>query len=243
MLSLKRVTGAVAGRGGIRPARRKAAGGQRGARAWPAPQNLERLVSEQAAVDYLRGVAADLRYWYRSAEGKAQLVLTVNGLFLTFLTTSVLASRSEITQTTAVFGAETWVFLAGMSLCLALSILSAVTCLASRGLGRAEFRALLEHHRLDPDRPETYSPELTSFFYPLTALKASQLAERMLTADHDFIVRALASEIVAFSPHILAKHRWVNRAFILTGLTLGFFLCTGVSYLLRTHLATVHRGH
>jgi len=243
MLSLKRITRAVFGRGGAGAVLRPAVGGKRRGHAWPAPEDLERLVSEQATVEYLRGVAAGLRYWYRSAESKAQLVLTVNGVFLTFLTTSVLASRSDITQVTAVFGAETWVFLAGMALCLALSILSAVTCLASRGLGRAGFRALLEHHRLDPDRSETYAPELTSFFYPLSALKATHLAQRRLTADHDFIVRALASEIVGFSPHILAKHRWINRAFILTGLTLGFFLCTGVSYLLRAHVTTTHPAH
>ncbi len=198
---------------------------------------------QQASIEYLRGVGADLRYWYQSAEVKAQLVLTVNGIFLTFLTTSVLANGNAVAQETAAFGAETWVFLAGMSLCLALAILSAVMCLASRGLGRKKFRELLERHGLDPEKAETYAPELTAFFYPLSALKANYLAERMLTADQDFIVRALASTITSFSPYILAKHRWVNRAFILTGLTLGFFLCTGISYLLRVHMAAVRFAH
>jgi hypothetical protein len=200
-------------------------------------QPEQQFPDQQAILEHLRGVGADLRYWYQSAETKAQLVLTVNGIFLTFLTASVLASRDEAAQATAVFGPETWAFLAAMSLCLALAILSAVTCVASRGLGRKKFRELLEHHGLDPDKAETYAPELTAFFYPLSVLKADHLVERMLTADQEFMVRALASIIVGISPNIVAKHRWVNRAFILTGLTLGFFLCTGISYLLRVHMA------
>ena len=196
-----------------------------------------RLQDRQATLEFLRGVGEDLRYWYRSAEAKAQLVLTFNGLFLTFLTTSVLAGHGEVGLATAVFGAETWVFLGAMSLCLALAIICAVTCLASRGLGRRKRQELLRRYKVDTERAETYAPELTAFFYFLSALNPDRLSERMLTADQDFIVQALASDIVEFSRYILIKHRWVNRAFILTGLTLGFFLCTGISYLLRVPLA------
>ena len=56
---------------------------------------------------------------------------------LTFLTTSALAGRQQLTLAMAVFGPETWVFLGGISACLALAILSAVACLASRGLSQA----------------------------------------------------------------------------------------------------------
>ena len=202
-----------------------------------------RLQDQQATLEYLRGVGEDLRYWYRAAEAKAQLVLTFNGLFLTFLTASVLAGHGQVSLTTAAFGAETWVFLAAMSLCLALAILCAVACLASRGLSRRKLQEMLGRYRVDPERDETYAPELTAFFYFLSALKPDRLSERMLTADQDFIVRALASDIVEFSRYILIKHRWVNRAFILTGLTLGFFLCTGIDYLLRVHLAAVPIAH
>lgn len=242
MRSLKRITTATARRGLIRWPSVPAKSSKRSKPALPAMTERQ-PPDQQAALEYLRGVGADLRYWYQSAEVKAQLVLTVNGIFLTFLTTSVLARGNAVAQETAAFGVETWVFLAGMSLCLALAILSAVMCLASRGLGRKKFRKLLERHGLDPEKAETYAPELTAFFYPITRLKANYLAERMLTADQDFIVRALASTIISISPYILAKHRWVNRAFILTGLTLGFFLCTGISYLLRVRMAAVPAAH
>lgn len=81
----------------------------------------------------LRDLREHLGYWYSSAEAKAQLVLTVNGLFVTFLTAAALGTRADVVQATAVFGPETWAFLALMALCLALAILSAVICVASRG--------------------------------------------------------------------------------------------------------------
>jgi hypothetical protein len=236
MSPLKRITPVTTPRRLIRWPRLLASSGKRRQPAMPAINQTGRL-DDQAMREYLRDLGTDLRYWYRAAETKAQLVLTVNGLFITFLTTSVLARRADVVQATAAFGVETWVFLAGMSLCLALAILSAVTCLASRGVGRKKLRRVLSDYEVDPDKADTYAPELTVFFYYLSALKATPFTERLRTADQDFIVRALASDIIDFAPYIVAKHRWVNRAFILTGMTLGFFLCTGISYLIRVHLA------
>jgi hypothetical protein len=159
---------------------------------------------DDARREFVRDIATDLRYWYSSAESKAQLVLTVNGIFLTFLTTGMLASRSTAAQATAVFGPETWVFLAAMSACLGLGILSAVACLASRGLRKHGHLNELRHHAVNPHITGSYPPELAAFFYDLTALE---------------------------------PRRYADRAFIFTGLTLGFFLATGVSYLIRVHLA------
>jgi hypothetical protein len=164
-------------------------------------------------------------------------VLTVNGAFLTFLTTGLLASRSTAAQATAAFGPETWIFLAAMSVCLALGILSAVACLASRGLRPGQHRKKLQRYRIDSSNPGSHPPEVAAFFYDLTALEPRAYASQIMTADQNYLLTALASDAVNFAPYVLAKHRWVNRAFIFTGLTLGFFLATGASYLIRIHLA------
>jgi hypothetical protein len=58
----------------------------------------------------------------------------------------------------------------------------------------------------------------------------------MLLINHQFVVRALASMNVEWSKAIRRKHRWVNRAFVLTGVALGFFICMSVSYLVRVSL-------
>jgi len=232
----RRITPVTAGR---RPFRRAlpAMNGRRRGLAVPAVDQARERPDEPVMREYLRDLEVDLRYWYQAAETKAQVVLTVNGLFVTFLTASALASRSDVVQATAAFGAETWAFLAGMSACMTLAILSAVTCLASRGLGRRKLQRLLGNFAVDPDKADTYAPEMTRFFYFLSALKAAPFIERLRAADQDFIVRALASDIIDFAPYVVAKHRWVNRAFIMTGMTLGFFLCAGVSYVIRVHLA------
>lgn len=165
-------------------------------------------------------------------------MLTVNGVFLTFLTTSALAGSQQFTMAMAVFGPETWIFLSGMSACLALAILSAVVCLASRGLSRAGLRRRLADLAVTPDSAATYPPELAVFFHDLSALRPDQFADRIMTCRQDFITTALATDIIEFAPYVVAKHRWVNRAFILTGLTLAFFLGTGLSYLIRLHLTS-----
>lgn len=193
---------------------------------------------QQITREHLRDLGADLRYWYNSAETKAQLVLTVNGLFTTFLTTTVLGSPSTAIRTTSVFGPETWTFLAAMASCQVLAILSAVTCLRSRGLSRRKLEQQFVRHGVDPDQPNTYAPELSAFFLYISTLNPAHYATWVSQANQDFITRALASEIADFSPYVLKKHRWINRAFLLTGLSLALFLATGASYLIRAHLGT-----
>jgi hypothetical protein len=199
-------------------------------------------IDDQALHEYLKDLRADLRYWYTSAESKAQLVLTANGVFVTFLT-AALGTRTNVVQATSVFGPETWTFLALMASCLALAILSAVTCVASRGVSPRGLEKSLTRYAVDPDKADTYAPELAVFFGHLSRLKATPLVERLHAADQDFIIQALASEIIALAPNIVDKHRWVNRAFVLTGMTLGFFLSTGISYLIRVHLAAAPSAH
>lgn len=170
-------------------------------------------------------------------------MLTINGLFITFLTTTVLGSPSTVVQTTGVFGPETWVFLAGMAVLQILAILSAVACLRSRGLSRRKVEQQLARHAVDPSRPDTYLPELSAFFLYISALNPEHYANWVGTADGQFIARALASEVADFAPYVLEKHRWINRAFLLTGLALALFLAAGASYLIRAHLnATPHHG-
>jgi Family of unknown function (DUF5706) len=202
----------------------------------PLASQAKRQLGDQELREYLRDLRAELGYWYSSAETKAQLVLTVNGLFVTFITAAALGTRADVVQATAVFGPETWTFLALMASCLALAILSAVMCVASRGVSHSRLQRSLTHYAVDPDKADTYVPELAVFFGHLSRLKAGPLVERLRTGDQEFIIQAMASEIIALAPNVVAKHRWVNRAFVLTGLTLGFFLCTGISYLIRVHL-------
>jgi hypothetical protein len=188
------------------------------------------------AVAYLRDLESGLRYWYQAAEIKAQVALAINGALLAVLGGSLLGNRDDVARTVAVFGPETWVLLAGMTLGVALSIACAVICLVARGLRRKGVEELLARYRVDPGQAATYTPEVTGFFLYLAALQPGAFTERMGAVDPLFVLRALASNPVLFARNILRKHRWVNRAFVCTGAGLGCFLGLGVSYLVRVLL-------
>jgi hypothetical protein len=66
---------------------------------------------EAANVEYLRRVYASTREWYTADETKAQLLLAVNGAFVTVLF-GVLFSRSDDVRARAdYFGLDTWILL------------------------------------------------------------------------------------------------------------------------------------
>lgn len=188
------------------------------------------------AVEYLRKLEDSLRSWYQAADTKAQVALTLNGVFLGFVTGSILTNRGDVARTVTDFGPETWGLLAAMAAGLAGAIGCAVACLAARGVGRARARRKLARHGVDKHRADTYAPEVTVFFTHLAELQPDRFAERMRTIDQPFVIQALASDHVEWSVFIGRKHRWVNRAFILTGVTLALFLGVGVSYLVRVTL-------
>jgi hypothetical protein len=189
------------------------------------------------AVAYLQELEGGLRYWYQAAEIKAQVVLAINGALVALLSGSLLGNRDDVARTVTVFGPETWVFLVGMTTAFALSIACAVICLVARGLQRKRVGEEFDRYGVDPSDAATYAPEVTAFFFYLAALESAPFTERMRTVDQAFVLRALSSNPVRFARNILRKHRWVNRAFVLTGVGLGFFLCLGVSYLIRVVLA------
>lgn len=191
----------------------------------------------EAALAYLRDLESGLRYWYQAAEIKAQVVLAINGALLAFLSGALLSNRDDVARTVAVFGPETWLFLAGMTVGFALSIACAVICLVARGLRRKRVQEAFARYRVDPTQAATYAPEATAFFLHLAALQPERFAERMRTVDPPFALRALSSNPVLFARNILRKHRWVNAAFICTGVGLGLFLCLAVSYLIRVVVA------
>jgi hypothetical protein len=191
----------------------------------------------EAAVGYLRDLESGLRYWYQAAEIKAQVALAIDGALLALLGGALLGNREDVAGTVALFGPETWVFLAGMTVGFALSIACALRCLVARGLHRKQVEEMFARYRVDPAQAATYAPEVTAFFLYLAALRPEPFTQRMWTVDPPFVLRALAGDRVRFATNVLHKHQWVNAAFMCTGVGLGLFLCLGVSYLVRVVLA------
>jgi hypothetical protein len=172
--------------------------------------------------------------WYESAERKAQLILTLDGIFLSFLSASAFQKAGDLRETTDSFGPETWALLALMAIALLGSIVSAVTALFSRMYSDAEMEGYLERRGVQRDRPESYRPSVTWFFQDLAQLDPQALSATLLRADAGYAVSVLAENVVALARNVVKKHRFVNWGFILAGATLVFFLAALVSYVAHT---------
>jgi hypothetical protein len=190
---------------------------------------------QQAEVnaEFARRLYDRVAAWYESAERKAQLILTLTGLFISFLTASVLRKPADLRATTERFGPETWALFALMSISLLSAVLCAVLCLRSRVYKDAELRSELARGGVRPEDPSTIGPEFVWFFQHIAGLAPAALGRRLQGVDLLGEANILAVNVVPLARNVVAKHRWVNRGFALVGLTLVSFFCAGVSYAIR----------
>jgi hypothetical protein len=80
-------------------------------------------------LEYARRIFDSVLDWYKNADTKAQIILTINGVFLAFLTGSIFKKQDDIGPMFSRFGGETWLLLGLMCVALTGSILSAIVCL------------------------------------------------------------------------------------------------------------------
>jgi hypothetical protein len=112
------------------------------------PQQLA-PASTRDALDFTRRLLSETLDWYRNADLKSQILLTLDGAFLAFLTASAFKDPKDLRPIVVRFGPETWLFLGLMTLTLSGSIASALLSLRSRGVlrrpdGRGKQDQLLE---------------------------------------------------------------------------------------------------
>jgi hypothetical protein len=100
-------------------------------------------------------------------------------------------------------------------------------------LGNA--RALIRQYGVDPTNRSTYVPPITLWFGTIAVLDPQIAVNYLKDAPKTsrFEIEALAREIVALSPNVVAKHRWANRAWLLTSVSLIALFAMGASYLVR----------
>ena len=185
------------------------------------------------ALEYARRVFEKVIDWYKNADSKAQIILTLDGTFLTFLTTSVFKNPDEISKVTGRFRFDTWLFLILMCLCLIASIVSALMCLWSRVFLRPGRDSVLIRAKQELKTAERYSPNVMLFFKTISWLDHDQFQKQLGQIDKEFEIRALASQIYLLSKRGYRKHLLINCGFVLAGASLIFFLAVGISYLAR----------
>jgi hypothetical protein len=179
--------------------------------------------SQPEALAYSRLVYDSMRDWYKVADRKGQLLLTLNGIYITALSSVVIVSPQALLSRKA-FPAVAWLFFGGAALATTISILSAIACLHSR----------LSNSRLDQIRdlfvePDDggvtrYRPVVTFWFGTIARMDHGIGLIMLRSADEAFVLAALTEEIFLLAPNVLAKHRWVNRGWMTAGASLLFLL-------------------
>ncbi len=183
------------------------------------------------ALDYARRLFERIIDWYKTADSKAQIILTLDGAFLTFLTTSVFKNPDELSRIIQRFNSATWLFLALMSVCLVGSIISALMCLWSRVWLSSKRDAVLVREKMKLDEAENYSPNVMLFFKTISWLDHDKFQSQLPHVDNKFEIAALASQSYLLSKRVNTKHLLINLGFVLAGASLIFFLAGGISYL------------
>jgi hypothetical protein len=182
-------------------------------------------------LDYSRRLYERVIDWYKNADSKAQIILTLNGAFVAFLTSSIFKNPDELLKLINKFSAFTWLFLSLMCLCLVGSIVCALMCLWSRIAFSAGRDEMILRELDDLKEDDEYSPHLMLFFKTIAMLDPEKFQRQLSKVDPGFEIEALASQIYLLSKRVYAKHLLINYGFASVGGALIFFLLGGISYL------------
>jgi Family of unknown function (DUF5706) len=207
----------------VRPGRRE--------RRLETPVRALEASATEGTVEYARLVYENTLDWYKTADMKAQLLLTVNGVFVTIVSGSLLRDVAEVRALGDEFGVETWAFFLLAVVGLAGAITCAARCLWSR-LGKTA-KGLVVQLGVRRDDPTSYRPEVLWFFGHLAQLKTEPAAERLRQADRGFEIEALTYNVMLLSQNVLRKHQWVNAGWAFTALALLALIAGGASYVIR----------
>jgi hypothetical protein len=185
----------------------------------------------EPGVEYVRYLYDSTRKWYATAETKAQLLLTVNGAFVTIIFGTLFSRNSELHADAARFSIVTWLLLSISVVALASAIACAGLCLWSMHGKVSKELAFL---KVDPNSPDTYKAEALWYFGHLAHLRGPAAVNAIRKADRSFEIDALSYNVVDLARKVYRKHRWVNRGWAFMALSLITFAAAGTSFFLQT---------
>lgn len=193
-------------------------------------QATDPVAERQEALIYCRSVYAGMLDWYKIADAKGQLLLTLNGVFVTVLSSSLLLRPEDLSARKTQLTLIAWVFILGAAVAVGYSIFCGIMCLRSR-LSNADLDKLHANFQyLDGEGRVQYRPAVTFWFGTVARFKDQKKGlDLLLKSNAEFELSALADEILLFAPNVLAKHQWVNRGWVAAGCALLFTVATATA--------------
>ncbi|WP_305784675.1 hypothetical protein [Symbioplanes lichenis] len=189
-----------------------------------------RVATAPANLEYMRRVYERAIDWYKIAEGKAQLILTVNGAFVTVVFGLLSGNVAGLRNSLGSIGVLTWLFLTLGSLALGGSILAAALSLLSRH--ETHIRHDFAELAVDPRDETTYCPEALWYYGHLAKLHRRGIQRMVRGVDEATELDVLAYHVQGLAATVLRKHRLINAGWGLTGAALLALLGGAVSLVL-----------
>lgn len=183
--------------------------------------------SEHDARDYTRRLYKHVEDWYTNADNKAQILLTLNGLFLGALGSAALFSGNSIRTAVSLFGFETFLFFLIFLFCLGASVTCSLFCLKSR----------LHPNHMKQD--ELAIPANLWFFQMVCAVRPREFVEKLHGVNAEREIEILARNIQTFASNVVRKHMWFNNGYRFFVLGLICFVVFMSSYVARVFLMTL----
>jgi hypothetical protein len=173
---------------------------------------------------YVRRLYDDVLGWYRNADAKAQVVLTIDAVFVAFLANAIFKNSQDLSATVAALPIPARICLGLMLLTLTGSMASAVVSLRSRIYSTDKLTATIRKAQSKYAHEDRLAPEVAWFFQFVAAAKPDELRQTLATVDAEFELGALASQIHILAGNVRAKHLATNWGFALATATLVLFL-------------------
>jgi hypothetical protein len=183
------------------------------------------------SLDYLRRLYDDVLGWYKIADSKAQLVLSLDGAFITIVSATIFVKPNEIVARKNAFNAWTWMFLGVSAAAIICSVVCALMCLHSR-ISTARIGRVVQDSGVDPQKVQSYKPDIAWWFGFIAVLPREQIVGYLKTITSDLERSGRAGQVALLSVNVLHKHRWVNRGWLLSAISLIAILGSGISYVL-----------
>ncbi len=180
------------------------------------------------SLEFVRRQWTEIIDWYKSADLKANIILTLDGAFLTFVSVSLVSQVEELGQVPL----YTLILLGLMVVTLTISLCCAIACIWSRIIPRGEIKDLFKKWKVDITDHTTYSPKTSWFFQTISALNETEFEKKMKMVDSSFERDAIAYQIYKVSGNVLDKHKYVNYGFTFAVATLLLFLASAVTFFL-----------
>lgn len=183
-----------------------------------------------SSLEYSRFLYDDVKDWYKNADIKAQILLTLTGAFVTFLTSSLFVKADDLREITRCITPLIWGVLVAMTVTIVLAVMSAMACLWSRIPLHTYAWKEPENDGVDNKKRSPTLARQVGFFGTLITLNKKRFQSHLQQINPEDEVEIRLEQTYYFSKNVYKKHFYIDIGFVLTVLSLLLFLAAGALY-------------